>query len=151
LQNNSKPRKFIRHPTDVPILVSSEQVPEQSERSADIKLHNVSLGGLAFVSSHPLPTGKQINICFPLLDAHRSLQGLVVWCKQKGKDFEVGLQFDDPDELYRLRMIEQICHIEHYRHEIEQVEGRKLNSEEAAREWIQRYASEFPVFNGADE
>ena len=48
-------------------------------------------------------------------------------------------------------MIEQICHIEHYRHEIEQVEGRKLNSEEAAREWIQRYASEFPVFNGADE
>jgi len=46
--------------------------------------------------------------------------------------------------LFRLRMIEQICQIEHYRKEVKLVEGRDLSAEEAASEWISRYASDFP-------
>jgi hypothetical protein len=42
-------------------------------------------------------------------------------------------------------MIEQICHIEHYRKEVKLVEGRELSSEEAADEWITRYAGDFPT------
>lgn len=150
MQITTKPRKYIRHPTDIPIQVSSEQVPDTHGQPAYETLHNVSLGGLAFISGHPLPTGKQVKICFPLLDTQRSLRGLVVWCKANSQGYEVGLQFDDPDELYRLRMFEQICHIEHYRQEIEKVEGRKLDSKQAAREWIQRYASEFPAMSELD-
>jgi hypothetical protein len=41
-------------------------------------------------------------------------------------------------------MVEQLLHIESYRREIEQQEGRPLTTEEAAREWIGRYASSFP-------
>jgi len=67
-----------------------------------------------------------------------------VWNKKTGNGFEVGLKFDDPDEIFRLRMIEQICHIEHYRTEVERQDGRYLTSEEAAREWISLYAAEFP-------
>ena len=48
------------------------------------------------------------------------------------------------DELFRLRMIEQICHIEHYRNEMLKQQGRELSIEEAAQEWISRYAGEFP-------
>jgi hypothetical protein len=42
-------------------------------------------------------------------------------------------------------MIEQICHIEHYRQEVLRVEGRKLSSKEAASEWISKYARDFPA------
>jgi hypothetical protein len=41
-------------------------------------------------------------------------------------------------------MIEQICHIESYRRDVAQQEGRQLTTEEAAVEWISRYASSFP-------
>lgn len=43
-----------------------------------------------------------------------------------------------------MRMIEQICHIEHYRKEVERQEGRRLSSQDAADEWISRYAGDFP-------
>ena len=42
-------------------------------------------------------------------------------------------------------MIEQICHIEHYRAEVEGKEGRELSSQEAAKEWISSYAGDFPA------
>jgi len=150
LQNNEKLRKFIRHPTDVPIKVSLDWVPDDASPPCE-QLHNVSLGGLAFISTRALPKGKSVNICFPLLDEHRSLTGQVVWSKKNKQGYEIGLQFDDPDELYRLRMIEQICHIEHYRTEIAILEGREITSEEAAQEWIKRYAGEFPSLNKVDE
>jgi len=40
-------------------------------------------------------------------------------------------------------VIEHICHIENYRKEIESREGRKVNCEQAAREWVSRFASNF--------
>ena len=43
-----------------------------------------------------------------------------------------------------LRMVEQICHIEHYRNELLQTEGREISSEVAAKEWIEKYAHTFP-------
>ncbi|MCK4710531.1 MAG: PilZ domain-containing protein, partial [Gammaproteobacteria bacterium] len=78
------------------------------------------------------------------LDKKQSLTGRVVWNKKNENGFEIGLKFDDPNELFRLRMIEQICHIQHYRAEVKQHEGRELSSEEAAKEWISLYASNFP-------
>jgi hypothetical protein len=41
-------------------------------------------------------------------------------------------------------MVEQVCHIENYKKEIYRAEGRLLSSEQAAMEWIIRYASRFP-------
>ena len=41
-------------------------------------------------------------------------------------------------------MVEQVCPIEQYRHEMLKNEGRTLSSEEAALEWIQKYAPQFP-------
>ena len=151
MQNNPKFRKFIRHPSDVPIQVSLNRVADnQTDHSKD-KLHNVSLGGLAFISSQALPQGKTVKICFPLLDEEHSLTGKVVWNKKIQQGYEIGLQFEDPDELYRLRMIEQICHIEHYRTELAILEGRHVSSEEAAREWIKQYAGEFPAIEKSND
>ncbi len=110
-------------------------------------LDNVSLGGLAFKSPQPIPNGQSIKISFPLLDKSHCLTGLVVWNKKSANGFEIGMEFDRPDQLFHLRMIEQICHIEHYRTEVKHHEGRQLSSEQAAKEWISRYASDFPGWN----
>ncbi len=107
-------------------------------------LENVSLGGLAFKSPKGIPNGQPVTVSFPLLDENHSFTGQVVWNKKNPKGFEIGLEFNDPDELFRLRMIEQICHIEHYRCEVKQHQDRLLSSEEAAKEWISLYAADFP-------
>jgi hypothetical protein len=36
-----------------------------------------------------------------------------------------------------------VCHIENYKKEIYQTEGRVLSPEEAAMEWINKYAAQF--------
>lgn len=130
----------------MPIQVSLDWVSEGSAEHSCDKLNNVSLGGLSFLSPQPLPSESHVSVSFPLLDQQHSLTGRVVWSRKHGQGYEVGLQFDDPDQLYCLRMIEQVCHIEHYRSEVAQLEGRQLSSEEAATEWIARFASEFPAF-----
>ncbi len=41
-------------------------------------------------------------------------------------------------------MLEQICYMEEYKKEILDKDGRVLTSEEAAIEWITKFAAEFP-------
>ena len=44
-------------------------------------------------------------------------------------------------------MIEQICHIENYRQLIKKEQGIELSSEQAAKQWIQKYAHTFPTLS----
>jgi hypothetical protein len=46
--------------------------------------------------------------------------------------------------MLRARMVEQVCYIENYKKVVYQTEGRLLTAEEAAMEWICKYASQFP-------
>jgi hypothetical protein len=41
-------------------------------------------------------------------------------------------------------MVEQVCHIESYKQQILKSEGRKLSPEEAAVEWVSKFAANFP-------
>jgi hypothetical protein len=43
-----------------------------------------------------------------------------------------------------MRMVEQVCHIEQYKKELFEDEGRALTGEQAAMEWIKRFAEGFP-------
>ena len=45
---------------------------------------------------------------------------------------------------FSTRMVEQVQQIRHYRQEVLRVEGRMLDDDSAAREWIARYAATFP-------
>ena len=55
----------------------------------------------------------------------------------------IGIEFAAEAEAFRARMVEQICHIERY-HRQQQAEGREVSEEQAAIEWIDRYAATFP-------
>jgi hypothetical protein len=144
--NESVMRRFIRHPTDIPI---DYQIHE-SEPPVARKIRDVSEGGLCFNTDRPMQRGTHIRIQIPLSvqvgSEHRPFEadGVVAWCRKEGENYAVGVQFDDKSTQFGVRMVEQICHIEHYRYDVLQEEGRVLSSEEAAREWVERYAAEFP-------
>jgi len=129
----------------VPIRVTSDLVADYSDDLEDQTLTNLSLGGLSFISTQPLKAGQKASVCIPVLKQDNCLAGTVVWCEKSENGYEIGVEFEGSKDVFRLRMIEQICHIEHYRKEVKLVEGRELSSEEAATEWIKRYAGDFPA------
>ena len=67
----------------------------------------------------------------------------VMWCRESNHQFDIGVAFMDADEAVEFRIVEQVCYIEHYKRKAFKTEGRKLTTEEAAREWIARFSSEF--------
>ena len=144
-KNKSTIRKYIRHPVDVPIQVTPDWVEDEHDETLDQTITNVSLGGLAFVSPKPLQVLDRVQVCIPFLERDNTLVGNVVWCDRSGNGYEIGIEFEKSRDVFRLRMIEQICHIEHYRKEILLQEGRELTTQEAASEWIAKYASDFPA------
>jgi len=138
-------REFIRHPIDIPIkIIESEGEDCESEDSLDQSLHDISIGGLRCLSDKPLAAGTEITIIIDLVDPVLEIPGIVIWCQATDASYELGIEYQGEKDVYRLRMVEQICHIEHYRKEVQTREGRNISGEEAAREWIARYAGEFP-------
>ncbi|EXJ13697.1 PilZ domain-containing protein [Imhoffiella purpurea] len=133
-------RQFLRHPSDMPISYSlREVVADHSDY-----LRNIGEGGLCFRSRIAIMPGTGIHIEIPIAEPVFEAEGIVVWCREGGDSYEVGVRFEGIDVEYGLRMVEQVCHIEHYRREMLEREGRALSGEEAAMEWIQKYAERFP-------
>ena len=143
MQDNTTIRKYIRHPSDVPIQVVLDRVEDDDE--GDETLTNISLGGLSFVSPNALDVLQKVRVCIPIIKRDNFLEGRVVWCEKAKNGYEIGLEFARSEEVFRLRMIEQICHIEHYRKEVERLQGRTLSTEQAAKEWISEFAGDFPA------
>ena len=129
----------------MPLQVTLDWEEEENDESIDQTITNVGLGGLAFVSQKPLEVLQRVRICIPLLQQDNYLVGNVVWCEKSGKSYEIGIEFEKTRDAFRIRMIEQICHIEHYRKEVARLEGRELSAQEAAGEWISKYAGDFPA------
>ena len=134
-------RRFIRHPTEIAVRWSlGEIVPPAGDR-----LRNISEGGLAFKSHRDIPLGASIEIRIPAVRPDISMKGEVVWCRPTDDGcYEVGVRFTDEGQRFKMRMVEQVCHIEHYKMEVLEKEGRTLTSQQAASEWIKRFAKDFP-------
>jgi len=137
-------RKFIRHPSDIPI----EIIVESDADSGNYNLTKISLGGLSFKGNRFYEPGSIVTIRISVVRPVYQTRGRVVWCRKKGEFYEIGIQFIEAGDAYQCRMVEQVCHIEHYRKEVAETEGRTLSSQEAAYEWILKYASEFPGTGG---
>lgn len=133
-------RQFIRHPADIPIEVSAEHAASWDAHHAS----NLGLGGLAFRCEHRLDPGRVISLRIPVVRPVFSATARVVWCRPRESGFDLGVEFLDPDDAFRARMVEQVCHIEEYRMSVQREEGRVMSPEEAAMEWIGKHAAEFP-------
>ena len=134
-------RSYLRHPSDIPIDILPAQVDAGDTRP----LHNVSHGGLSFSAT----TGEVVRLRISLVSPAFEALGKVVWCHGSEGHYIVGVEFLDEMDLFRARMVEQICHIEHYKKTLREEEGRHLTSQEAALEWIKKFAGDFP-YTGDD-
>ncbi len=144
-EDNTAIRRHVRHVTGIPIEVSLDY--HQNYQAAEDTITNVSLGGLCFVADDRLDINESIQVRFPVLDQETLIDGKVVWCNKTAKGYEVGLEFNDPTEVDRLKMIDQIRQIEDFRSQQALREGRQLSSEQAAREWVSKYAGDFSALN----
>lgn len=139
--DDEQERQYIRHPSDIPI---SWQLGELIAPGTEY-LRDISEGGLAFTSQHAVPAAALIEIHIPVQHPEVNIHGIVVWCRPlEHGEYIVGVRFIDASVRFRMRMVEQICHIEHFKKEILENEGRELTGEQAALEWIKRFAKDFP-------
>ncbi|PJI47718.1 MAG: pilus assembly protein PilZ [Pseudomonas sp.] len=135
-------RQFLRHPCDLPVeLIIRKQtfLPRQ-------RLHNISLGGVACNSPRGFRRGTSIELHIPLLGDAARYPGIVAWSRKQNSDYRVGIAFIDEDTLFRARMIEQVCQIEHYRRQQMLTLGNDQPIEDLALEWIAQNAADFPLF-----
>jgi hypothetical protein len=107
------------------------------------RLHNISLGGVACNSSRRFRRGTAIELRIPLFGEEAHCSGVVAWCRKQSDGYLVGIVFIDEDTLFRARMVEQVCQIEHYRQQLEQESGEQQPIEAVAAEWIAQHAAEF--------
>lgn len=132
-------RQYIRHPTSIPLEFSVDDYQVDTRT-----MNNISEGGVSFICKNKIEVGAVIKISIKSIRPDIELIGSVVWNnKLDSGEYLVGVKFTE-SEHYRARMVEQVCYIEEYRKKVLQEEGRELSSEEAANEWISRYASRFP-------
>lgn len=143
MEDNTSIRKHIRHITGIPIQIKPEFSPTDFYDSNDDTITNVSLGGLSFIADDRLNIEDSIQVRFPILGNDTTLTGKVIWCEKSNQSYKVGLEFDDTEEVQRLKMIDQISDIESYRQRKEAIEGQPVSSEQAAREWVKQYTGDF--------
>lgn len=139
-------RDFVRHPTEMPIRVHCEETARRTIRN----LSNIGIGGLACRSDEPMPVGSEVTIEIPLSGPPFRARGAVRWCRSMHRGYELGIQFIAKEDAFAARMVEQLCHIERYRRQVKEREGRDIDSAEAAIEWINIYATRFPEFNSTN-
>jgi len=132
-------RQFVRHPSSIPIevrLLAGGRAPACAS--------DIGLGGLAFEYHWPISLGVELGFIVPRLAAHIELCGRVVRCERKGEVWVIGIAFEGRGEVFRMRMVQQICLIEEYRRR-ECAVGRDISSDKAAAEWVARHANRFPL------
>jgi len=135
-------RQFIRHPVDVPI-----EIRAGNGEAGPVHTHDISLGGLAVHSAVAVEPGSLSEVRISYVQPAFEARARVAWCRPRrggGGGHEVGVSFLDAADVFLARMVEQVCYIEDYRKSVAREEGRELSSEEAACEWIEKYAAKFP-------
>lgn len=142
---HSRSRAFIRHPIEIPIEVAA-----QNEAGHCEALKDLSFGGLAFGTTQAYLPGTLLGIRIDAPAHPVQLAARVAWCRRNqdptqdgSAHYEVGVAFEDGLDAFRIRMVEQVCQIERYRLTVLGCEGRTLSTDEAAHEWIERFADRF--------
>lgn len=135
-----KAEGFMVHPACFPTRVRRLWFWERPWFRADAALAGI---GVLFHSDQYISPGEWIELSIPLRREIQKFTGRVVLVRVVPDGYEVGLLLANEADGARCRIVEQICQIESYLWQRRR-EGRSLHREQAAREWIDRYAAGFP-------
>jgi len=131
-------RHFIRHPIEIPIQIASV------DSHGFCSTKNLSQGGVCIEYDAEFSQGEQVDIRIDICDPEFNVKAEVCWCKPQQERFILGISFLNQDDAFSARMVEQLCHIERYKIEVEEQTGVSITKEQAATEWISMFASTFP-------
>jgi hypothetical protein len=132
---------FIKHPDRFPLNFRRLRFWERSK----IDTTQTSNIGLTFSCEEYQKPGSIIEVTIPTRkEVHRFL-GKVVMVKESDESYDIGIWLLNIEDDPKLRIVEQICHIELYLNDKRYKEGPFLSREKLTEEWISRFASSFPV------
>jgi hypothetical protein len=132
-------RVYVRHPSEFPVDLSAGERGEGRRE----RLRDLSEGGLCCRSSVAFEPGEQVRIRIPVGAPGFEAEGRVAWCRADEQGYRIGIEFIGRDDAFKARLVEQVCQIERYHRQL-CAEGREVSEEEAAVEWIGKYAARFP-------
>jgi hypothetical protein len=132
---------FIKHPKRFPLNFRRLRFWQ----SAKIEIDQNSNTGLTFSSHEYQKPGSIIEVTIPTRKEIHQFMGKVVMVKESDDSYEIGIWLIHTEDAPKLRIVEQICHIELYLNDKRYKEGPFLSKEKLTEEWITRFASGFPV------
>lgn len=137
-----KARQFIRHPIEIPL----EIIKLPDHLTLDNYSKNISTGGIAFKTNQYFVPDDLLQIKIDTLNPIFESYAKVSWCLSTNDPlvFDVGVEFLNEDSTFQARMIQQVCQITLYKNLIRNAKGINLTDEEAAKEWVQKFAADFP-------
>jgi hypothetical protein len=125
-------------------MLQVEATATRSGRTVGMALRNVSWAGFRMASSLHLLKGEPLRIRIPVVDPQYSIEAEVVWClDNKGDEYEIGVQFRSGNCLLDETMYSHLREIETYRQTVRDIEGREIDSDQAAEEWRDRFSQRF--------
>ena len=141
LDHNADRRNFLRHPINVPLLVSASKKAPQSPQCL-----NVSQGGLSFLSTEKLNKGLPVRITIPVKDKRFKIKAEVVYSRKDGRTgfFITGVCFADYSSAFQAKLAEEMLEILDFRKKLSAEMGHEISEEEAAQKWIGQFSKYFP-------
>lgn len=132
---------FIKHPKRFPLQFRRLRFWQNPK----IDIDPDSNTGLTFSSKEYQKPGSIIEVTIPTRKETHHFMGKVVMVKESDEHYEIGLWLVNAEDAPKLRIVEQICHIELYLNDKRYKEGPFLSQEKLTEEWISRFASGFPI------
>ncbi|MDY6891471.1 MAG: hypothetical protein SVU24_07735 [Pseudomonadota bacterium] len=127
------PQRYLHHPDQIELrLLPLDNAP--TERTSPLPL------GLSLNTPSPHPRGEWLRISAPAISSDFCITALVSECHREGDHYRLHLAFLTPEQLFRGRMLEQLCQIALY-----QQRAPREEAERRALEWIEREAAHFPT------
>ena len=102
--------------------------------------------GLCFHSEKYIKPGTLLQLSISLRGETQEFTGRVVLVKNSEPGYQIGVWFISREDGSRIRIVEQICHIESYLRHKRHHDGPFFSKERVTAEWINRFASSFPSF-----
>lgn len=129
------PDHYLQHPDQIRLeLLPIAPAPDWIDPSLPL--------GLAMLSYRQYDPGKWLRITAPCVNPEFDMHALVVECLPDAAhsgQFRLKLAFPDDEQLFRARMLEQLCHICIY-----QQDAPEEDAQQRALEWIESEAAHFP-------
>lgn len=142
--NTATTRAYIRHPSNVGIQVS----PLSTREQLNLEINNISMGGLSFDSHVSFFKDTVVKLKIPSIKPVFKVNAIIRWCRkqdeQSNTPYELGVEFLDRDDAFKVRMIEQACYISEYRKEKQKQLGKRVTWNQASAEWIEKNGGSFP-------